>query len=171
MRGLPSEDFLTVVPEKNETVREVLLGIEGVQSVKKAWSRYFSDKWVLIILKDKQTEVLTEFEEQITVYYKHQKGQSKLVLAGPKKIITPTLTGNRVHTYAYILKQRYSTSNTSKKQENKHKSRDIEEINSMEDLSSAPEDDTAIITPADNNNKLAATENGTYLEDNLLQRI
>ena len=171
LNGLTSEDFSTVAPEKNKTIRDILLGIEGVQSIEKARSRYFSDKWVMIIFKDKQTEILRQFEDQITVYYKNKKGQSKLILAGPKKFNTPTLTSNRVHTYADLLKQKYSTLNTRKKQANSQILKDTEDRNARDDLSSDTLENAETITPAEINNELAETEKRTELENTLLQRI
>ncbi len=172
LRGLTSSDFLTVVTEEKKTVREVLLGIEGVQSIEKARSRYFTDKWVKIIIKEKQSYILREFEERITVCYKHQKGQSKLVLAGPKKIVTPTLTGNRVHTYADILKKRYSKETTSLAKDHPNTARDIEDENVQEKNGGMNQEESTNLSSKKNpTRETTGTDSFQESENKLLQRI
>jgi len=107
LRGISSKDFSTVIPAKQKSIREMLLEIDGVQSIEKTRDRFGPGKWLVITTKAKATAVIQQIEKQIGILYKYQYGQTKLITAGSRRIVHPTMKNSSISTYAEILQNKY----------------------------------------------------------------
>ena len=105
--GLRIEDLDTQLPGEQYSIRESITSIEGVHSIEKSRDRSSHGKLFIVTTKNQEQIVLKALTKNIEQFYTSQTGQSRLIMAGKKRIPNPSAKENSVRTYAEILATRY----------------------------------------------------------------
>ena len=99
------------VPKNSDTksIKQVLMGTHLVESVERTYATKSNGKWILIVKKNKQTQVMTYLKENMIKLYRNHNGQSRLINMNTEKekLQEKKRTTYGVLTYAAALTSRY----------------------------------------------------------------
>ena len=107
LQGIAHTDMIAKETGK-KSIREMLLEIDGIESIEKARDRDSTGRWTMVVQSQKETTVMTNLTKKLGTFYSSQQGQTKIIMAG-KTNLTNHGSKNSVMTYAEILSRKYST--------------------------------------------------------------
>ena len=112
LRGLASNKLTSIVPCTNKTIKDTIVGIEGVLSIERLRDRSQNGNWLILTNKQQYKYVLDQLEKNMNSFYQSQTGQARLILVGDKRIKSLNNRQNRVMTYAEILAMKFKSDNS-----------------------------------------------------------
>ena len=107
LNGMTQEEMKKRVPKTNKTVEETIREVEGVISVEKMGGYQYSNKWLLVLKREKEKDVQKQLSENIEIMYKSQSGQARMITAGTYYAVKQNTKRTEVGTYAEILMKQY----------------------------------------------------------------
>ena len=105
--GIKEEDMDNQNQSTQQSMRDILQNIEGVELVEKSINQWYDPQWLLIIQKAQQKKIQNHLTHNTGKIYLPQEGQTNIVPARRIDLPSEKTTGNRVCTYAETLMQRF----------------------------------------------------------------
>ena len=105
--GINFRDLSSVVPQKNKTIKELIMNIPGVICIEQTRARDSPGTLLVLTTKSKEQNVTEKLAQQMELLYACQTGQKRIILAGRQKVQYSGDQSNSVKTYAEILSARF----------------------------------------------------------------
>ncbi len=92
---------------KDKAVKEIIMNINGVESVEKCQDTNYMGQWLIVTNKRSEKAEEKEIETNLAKLYQTQTGQSRIILASTNRINRESTT-KKVATYTEIRSKRYA---------------------------------------------------------------
>ena len=107
LSGINYRDFVNKQPDTDKSMRDLIHEITGVISVETLRDRNQIGRYVILLHKTREDEVMKQLEKMMESLYKRQTGQARMIIAGEKKLRHPESHRHGVLTYAEILSTKF----------------------------------------------------------------
>ncbi len=112
LQGIANTD-MTAKNKGHKSIREILLEIDGIESIEKSRDNDYNGNWTMVVQAAKELSVMNQLKTKLGVFYSNQQGQTKLIRAGKTNVMNQG-SKNSVMTYAEILSRKYSKASLPK---------------------------------------------------------
>ena len=112
LSGILAKDLSVVIPKKKKSLRDLILSLDGVESLERSRDRFRAGNFSVLVNRQKTKSVLDCLEKNIADFYTSQSGQTRMVRVGQTRMKTSNNTGNSVMSYAEALSTKYQISHT-----------------------------------------------------------
>jgi len=107
LSGINYRDFVNKQPDTEKNMRDLIQEIKGVISVETLRDRTQIGRYIILLHKTMEEEVMKELGKMMESLYKRQTGQARMIIAGERKIRHPETHRHGVLTYAEILSAKF----------------------------------------------------------------
>ena len=117
LKGIPLQGIahtdMTAKDKGKKSIREMLLEIDGIESIEKSRDNDYNGHWTMVVQASKELSVMNQLKTKLGAFYSNQLGQTRIIRAGKTNVMNHG-SKNSVMSYAEILSRKYSTASLPK---------------------------------------------------------